>query len=186
MASVAEASTLAARCSAYSTALADLLVQADALEVVEDDRRTIRDLLVLINARAFSEALRAQLRATHFRHLAAFLALNLPTDFNSSAVTRVPRDGPYVFGGQLIPAVDSDISMNTRAREVARRVRPRSSFRSSTARGGPASSRHPSGTSRFRPRGRGFSRRSTSRGRGSARPASAVSFAPGAPGSTSL
>ena len=136
LASVAEASTLAARCSAYSTALADLLVQADALEVVEDDRRTIRELLVRINARAFSESLRSQLRATHFRRLAAFKALNLPTDFNSSAVTRVPRDGPYVFGGQLIPAVDSDISMNTRAREVARRIRPRPSFRSSSARGG--------------------------------------------------
>ena len=185
LASVAEASTLAARCAAYSTALADLLVQADVLEVVEDDRRTIRDLLVRINARTFSESLRAQLRATHFRRLAAFKALNLPTEFNSSAVTRVPRDGPYVFGGQLIPAVDSDISMNTRAREVARRVRPRPSFRSLSARGGPASSSHSSGSFRFRSRGRGFSRRSTSRGRGSARPASTVSAAPGAPGSTS-
>ena len=186
-ASVAEASTVAARCAAYSTALADLLVQADALEVGEDDRRTIRELLVRINARTFSESLRAQLRVTHNRRLAALKALNLPPDFNSSAVTRVPRDGPYIFGGQFINAVDSDITMTTRAREVARRVKPRlSSFRRFSARGGSASSSQFSGASRFRPRGRGFSRRSTTRGRGSARPASTVSAAPGAPGSTSL
>ena len=60
LASVADASTLAARCSAFATALTDRLVQADALEVVEDDRRTFRDLLVRINARAVSEALRAR------------------------------------------------------------------------------------------------------------------------------
>ena len=60
LASVAVASTLAARCSAYLTAIADRLVQADALEVVEDDRRTFRVLLARINARAVSEALRAR------------------------------------------------------------------------------------------------------------------------------
>ena len=135
---VAEASIVAARCAAYATALADLLAQADTLEVEEDDRRAIRDLLVRISARSFSESLRTQLRVTHFRRLAAVKALNLPPDFNSSAVTRVPREGPYVFGGQFLSAVDSDISMTTRAREVARRVKPRlPSFRRAAGRGGP-------------------------------------------------
>ena len=40
-ASIAEASIVAARCAAYSTALADLLAQADRLEVEEDDRLTV-------------------------------------------------------------------------------------------------------------------------------------------------
>ena len=40
-ASIAEASIVAARCAAYSTALADTLAQADRLEVEEDYRRTV-------------------------------------------------------------------------------------------------------------------------------------------------
>ena len=96
-ASVAVSSTVAARCAAYSTALADLLVRADEMGVVEDDRVVIRELLLNISSRAFSEALRTQLRATHQRRLLALRALNLPKDFGSSAVIRVPREGPYVL-----------------------------------------------------------------------------------------
>ena len=184
-ASVAEASSVGARCAAYATALADLLVQADELEVEEDDRRTIGELLVHISARTFSEAMRTQLRVTHHRRLAAFKALNLPKDFNSSAVTRVPREGPFIFGGQFLSAVDSDISMNTRAREVARRVKPRlESFRRFPSRGGTATSFPSAGSFRPRSRGRGFSRRSTTRGRGRAQSAPSGLAAPGAQGGT--
>ena len=185
-ASVAESSTVAARCAAYSTALADLLVRADEMGVVEDDRVVIRELLLNISSRAFSEALRTQLRATHQRRLLALRALNLPKDFNSSAVIRVPREGPYVFGGHFLTAVDSDISMYSRAREVARRVRPRlQSFRRSSSRGGGfVTSVQAAGSARSRPRRRGFSRRSTTRGRGNAQPAASGSAAPGASGNT--
>ena len=78
------------------------------MEVEEDDRRTIADLLVLISARSFSEAMRTQLRVTHLRRTCALGALNLPKDFNSSAVLRVPREGPYIFGGFFLSAFDSD------------------------------------------------------------------------------
>ena len=168
--SIAEASIVAARCAAYSTALADLLAQADLLEVEEDDRRTIADLLVLISARSFTEAMRTQLRVTHLRRTCALGALNLPKDFNSSAVLRVPREGPYIFGGDFLSAIDSDIDMNKRAREVARRIKPRyQPYRRLPSRGGSVTSSRAAGSFR-RSRGRGFSRQSTSRGRGSAQP----------------
>ena len=184
-ASVAESSTVAARCAAYSTALADMLVRADEMGVVEEDRVAVQELLLNISSRSFSEALRTQLRATHQRRHLALRALNLPKDFNSSAVIRVPREGPYVFGGHFLNAVDSDISMYTRAREVARRVRPRlQSYRRSSSGGGSFTSNRSTGSFRSRSRGRGFSRRSTTRGRGSAQSAASVSAAPGTTSST--
>ena len=78
----------------------------------------------------------------------------------------------YLKSGHFLSAVDSDISMNNRAREVARRIKPRlSSFRRFTARGeGSVTSNQPTGSARSRSRGRGFSRLSTTRGRGPARP----------------
>lgn len=185
-ASVSEASLVAARCAAYATALSDLLAQADILEVEEEDRRAIAELLVHISARSFSEAMRVQLRVTHNRRLAALRALNLPKDFDCSAVSRVPREGPYVFGGHFLSAIDSDISMNKRAQEVANRVKPRSnSFRRFSSRGGSRNtfSRF-TGSARQRSRGRGFSRRSTTRGKSGATSFSTVSSAPGASGAS--
>ena len=182
-ASVSEASTVAARLAAYATALASVLSQAEYLEVEEGDRRAIAELLVLISARTFTETMRSQLRVTHNRRVAALRALKLPDSFDCSAVLRVPREGPFVFGGHFLSAVDADISMNQRAQEVARRVKPRLDFRRRPQRGGFATS-YPSAGSFRRPRGRGFSRRTTSRGRGAARSASSAPAAPGAPGGT--
>ena len=119
---MAEASTVAARCAAFATAVTDLLVRADELGVVEEDRVAIREILLLISSRTYSEALRTQLRATHHRRLVALKALDLPKDFHSQAVLRVPRKGPYLFGGHFLQAVDSDISLNKRAMEVAQRI----------------------------------------------------------------
>ena len=182
LSSVAEASSVAARCAAYATALADILSQADQLEVEEDDRSTIANLLVLISARSFSEAMRTQLRVTHLRRHAALEALNLPTDFNCSAVINSPREGPFVFGQGFLSTIDSDIGMNTRAREVARRIRPRPTpYRRRPSRGGSATSFRTAGSFRG-PRSRGFSRRRSTRGRGFAQPTPTGSAAPVTPG----
>ena len=82
------------------------------MEVEEDDRRTIAVFLVLFSARSLkkknSEAMRTQLHVTLLRRTCALGALNLPKDFNSSAVLRVPREGPYIFGGFFLSAFDSD------------------------------------------------------------------------------
>ena len=177
-ASTAEASLVAARCAAYATALSHLLAQADELEVEEGDRRSIAELLVLISARSFTEAMRVQLRVTHNRRLAVLKALNLPKEFNCSAVNRVSREGPYVFGGQFLSAIDSDISMNKRAQEVADRVKPRF-FRRSSMRGGSVTSVRSFGSSRNKSRGRRFSRRPTTRGRGGVQSSTSASVAPG-------
>ena len=99
-----------------------MLAQADRLEVEEDDRRTVADLLDLIFACSFTEAMRTQFRVTHLHRHAALRALNLPKDFNCSAVFRVPEEGPYVLGGDFLSIVNSDINMNTRAWEVAQKV----------------------------------------------------------------
>ena len=156
---VSKASSVAAALAVYSTALTDLLIRADELEVTEEDRATFRELLLFISSRSYTTALRTQLCATKQRRLIALQALSLPKDFNGHAVNRLPRDGPFIFGGRFLDAVDSDISMNLRAKEVARGLRPRSfSFRGSRARGGASASSRPSGFRRFASRGRGFTR----------------------------
>ena len=176
---MAEASTVAARCAAYATALTDLLVHADELGVTEDDRCAIRKILLLITSHSYSEALRAQLRATHNRRLVALKALDLPREFHSQAVIRVPREGPYVFGGSFLQAVDSDISMNKRAQEVAQRVKPRlQTFRRPSRGGGYRSSVPVRGSYRGKPRSRNFTRRGSTRNKGAPQPTGSGSATP--------
>ena len=39
-----------------------------------------------------------------------------------SAAVRIHKDGEYLFGGKLLDCVDTDITMNKRAKEVASRL----------------------------------------------------------------
>ena len=175
-ASVSESTTMVACLAAYATALADLLVRAEVLGVTDEDCATVRELLLNISSRTYAEALRTQIRATHQRRFLALSALKLPKDFNSLAVARIPRDGPHIFGGKFLDAVDSDISMTKRAKEVALRMRPRSdSFRGSWTRGGAQATRyHSSGRFNSRARGRGFTRKFSARSRGTSRSTTTV------------
>ena len=161
---VAEASAFAARLAAFSTALLDLLIRADELEVSEEDKVSIRAILIELSALNFSQAARIKLHATTRRRHLALDSLSLPKDFNEQAVDRISRDGPQVFGGKFLEAVDADLSMNKRAKEIADRLRPRQSdFQ--RFRGGRSSS-FPSGRRRFRSRAGGRSRFSLSHYRG--------------------
>ena len=87
-------------------------VQADELEVEEGNRRSIAIKKIINKNKNKIKALRVQLRVTHNHRSAVLLALNLPIDFNCSAVNRVSCEDPYVFGGQFLSAIDSDFSMN--------------------------------------------------------------------------
>ena len=130
----------------------------------EEDKVSIRAILIELSALNFSQAARIKLHATTRRRHLALDSLSLPKDFNEQAVDRISRDGPQVFGGKFLEAVDSDLSMNKRAKEVADRLRPRQSdFQ--RFRGGRSSS-FPSGRRRFRSRAGGRSRFSLSHYRG--------------------
>ena len=124
---VAEASAYAARLAAFSTALLDLLIRADELEVSEEDRVSIRAILIELSTLYFSQAARIKLHATARRWHLALDSLSLPKDFKEQAVDRISPAGPQVFGGKFLEAVDSDLTMNKRAKEVADRLRPRQS-----------------------------------------------------------
>ena len=94
------------------------------LGVSEEDKISIRAVLVEISALSFSQAARVQLHATSRRRYLALESLNLPKGFNGYAVNQIPRVGQFIFGGKFLEAVDSDLNMNKRAREVAERFRP--------------------------------------------------------------
>ena len=68
---VAEVSAFAARLAAFSTALLDLLITADELEVSKEDKVSICAILIELSALNFSQAARIKLHATtRTRHLA--------------------------------------------------------------------------------------------------------------------
>ena len=68
----------AARFAAFSTALVDLLIRADELEVSEEELYTIRALLMELSALGFSQASHIKLPAVDSRRSVALRHLNLP------------------------------------------------------------------------------------------------------------
>ena len=106
---VSEVSAFAARLAAYSTALVDLLIRADELEVSEEDKASVHGLLLDLSALNFSQASRVKLHATKRRRHLALSSLKLPKDLNENAVDRISCVGPRIFGGKCLEAVDSDL-----------------------------------------------------------------------------
>ena len=115
---MSHASSLAGRLAIYSAALADILFRADELEVSEEDRVTTRALILGLSAMQFSQAARMQIAATSHRRNITLNTLGLRDRFNVSAAVRIPRDGNFLFGGKLLDSIDTDISMQKRAKEV--------------------------------------------------------------------
>ena len=74
-----------------------MLAQADRLEVEENDCRTIADLLVLISASSFTEAMRSQLRVTH----AVLVHLELLTFLKILTAQRLLESHEIYFGHRL-------------------------------------------------------------------------------------
>ena len=176
---IAKASSYAARLAVFSTVLLDLLIRANELEVTEEDRVAICSIVMEISALSFSQSVRIQLHTTQQRRLLALETLNLPKDFNGHAVDRIPSEGRHIFGGKFLEAVDSDFSMNKRAKEVADRFKSRRSDSFRKFRGGRFAN-FPS-TGRFRgshPRGRGQSGQSFYRSRGESPAISAAPIPP--------
>ena len=85
---VSETSYYSASLAVFSTALMDLFIRADELEVTQEDRFAIRAFLLEISALSYSQSVRIQLHATQQRHHLALETLNLPRDFNSLARSR--------------------------------------------------------------------------------------------------
>ena len=97
---VSEASAYAAQLAAFSTALIDLLIRADELEVSEEDKASVHALLLDLSALNFSQAARMKLHATTRRRHLALYSLKLPKDFNEQAVNRISHVCPQIFGGK--------------------------------------------------------------------------------------
>ena len=98
------------------------------MEVSEEDKASIRAILLDLSALNFSQAARIKLHATSRRRHLALDSLKLPKDFNEQAVDRISRVGPQIFGGKFLEAVDSDLTINKRAKEVADRFKNRVSL----------------------------------------------------------
>ena len=77
---VSEASAYAARLAAFSTALVDLLIRADELEVSEEDKASVHVLLLDLSALNFSQAARMKFHATSRRRHLALDSIKLPKE----------------------------------------------------------------------------------------------------------
>ena len=110
---VATASSYAARLAAFSTALVDLLIRADDMEVTVVDRDAIRATLIDLNALSFSQATRLKLHATSERRHQVLDSLDLPKEYNESAVTRIPRS-EHEQESERRRLIDSESRVNPR------------------------------------------------------------------------
>ena len=162
-----EASSLTARLAVYSVALSDIVIRADELEVSREDRDTINALILEIAALSYAQALRMNLHATSERRNAVLDALPIPKDCPSrSAATRLPRDGEFVFAGKFLEAVDADLAVQKRAKEVAAKYSAKPSRFSPYSRRRPPATSSLAGRQPFRSRFRGSAQRRPARGRG--------------------
>ena len=138
---VSQASSYAACLAVYSAALVDVISRTEELKVSEEDQVVIRNLLMEISAMLFSQASRMSLHATKQRRLAVLDALKLPHGFNAQAVNRIPRTGSFLFNNEFLTVIDSDVSMNMRAKDLAGSMSSRKrSFRGSQFERPPSSS----------------------------------------------
>ena len=121
---MSDSSRSISRLSVYSTALADLLVRADELDIKPEDHVTIQSLLLAISQLTFTQAARATVFAFRQRRKLAFESLGLRKQATSFNVEAIPCKGPYLFAGQLLDTVDLEISMHKRASDLAYKLKP--------------------------------------------------------------
>ena len=89
----------------------DLLSRADDLGVTSEDRSIIHALLLSIAEQSFSQALSSMFFAFDNRRVLALSSLGLQKSVDSVAIKALPLEGPHLFAGQFLEAVDSEISM---------------------------------------------------------------------------
>ena len=110
---MSEAARFSARLAVFQAVLIDLLSRADDLGVTSEDRAVIHALLLSIAEQSFNQALSS-----------TFSSLRLQKSVDSVAVKALPLEGPHLFAGQFLEAVDSEISMQKRASDLASKLKP--------------------------------------------------------------
>ena len=88
--------------------LSHLLVRAEDLGIIPEDREHIQSLLLKISQFLFSQASRATTAVFRERRQLAFHKLGC-MDSDSSFVESLPFHGPYLFTGHLLDSVDQRI-----------------------------------------------------------------------------
>ena len=125
---MSEASHFSAKLAVFQAALIDLLSRADHLGVTAEDRAVILALLLSIAEQSFSQALSSTFFAFENRRLLALTSLGLQKSAERVAVKTLPLEGPHLFAGHFLEAVDSEISMHKRASDLAAKLKPTPAF----------------------------------------------------------
>ena len=125
---MSEAARFSARLAVFQAALIDLLSRADDLVVTSEDCAIIHALLLSIAEQSFSQALSSMFFAFENRRLLALTSLGLQKSVESVAVKTLPLEGPHLFAGHFLKAVDSEISLHKRASDLAAKLKPTPAF----------------------------------------------------------
>ena len=113
------------RLSVFSVALSHLLVRAEELGILPEDRAHIQSLMLKISQYLFSQASRATTAVFRERRQLAFDKLGFSKHTDGSFVESLPFHGPHLFAGQLLDSVDQRIAMQKRASVLASQLKPR-------------------------------------------------------------
>ena len=125
---MSEVARFSAKLAVFQAALIDLLSRADDLGVTAEDRAVILALLLSIAEQSFSQALNSTFFTFENRRLLALTSLGLQKSAESVAVKTLPLEGPHLFAGHFLEAVDSEISMHKRASDLAAKLKPTPAF----------------------------------------------------------
>ena len=125
---MSDAARFSAKLAVFQAALIDLLSRADDLGVTSEDRAIILALLLSIAEQSCSQALSFTFFAFENRRLLALTSLGLQKSVSSVAVKTLPLEGPHLFAGHFLEAVDSEISMHKRAFDLAAKLKPTPAF----------------------------------------------------------
>ena len=100
------------RLSVFSVTLSHLLVRAEKLGIIPEDREHIQSLMLKISQYLFSQASRTTTAVFRERRQLAFDKLGISKQTDGSFVEALPFHRPYLFAGQLLDSVDQQISMH--------------------------------------------------------------------------
>ena len=111
------------RLAAYAGALSNLAVQADSLQMSQEDRALLSSIMMTISELMWKQSTRTAMYSTRRRRDLALSALGFSEQQRSQLTRDMPFEGPFLFSGQFTPRVKEQLAVRHTARELAGQLR---------------------------------------------------------------
>ena len=111
------------RLAAYAGALSNLAVQADSLQMSQEDRALLSSIMMTVSELMWKQSTRTAMYSTRRRRYLALSALGFSEQQRSQLTRDMPFEGPFLFSGQFTLRVKEQLAVRHTARELAGQLR---------------------------------------------------------------